>query len=59
MEYGTAIENFFNLECSLILMFLVLTILAVPQIAIFASYNAQENFSNVGVLDRFSFAGLG
>ena len=44
LEYGTAIENFFNLECHLIVMFLFLTLLAIPQMAVFLSYNAIRDF---------------
>ena len=59
LEYGTAIENFFNLECHLIAMFFVLTLLAIPQMAVFLSYNAIRDFEQAGVLDQFSFAAFG
>ena len=38
LEYGTAFENFFSLERSLMKMFLFLTILSVFQMSVFASY---------------------
>ena len=59
LEYGTAIENFFNLECHLIAMFFVLTLLAIPQMAVFLSYNAIRDFEQAGILDQFSFAAFG
>ena len=51
LEYGTAIENFFNLECALIGMFFVLTLLAIPQMIIFASYNSMKDFETAGFTD--------
>ena len=43
LEYGTAFENFFRLELSLMMMFLVLTGLATLQMIVFACYNDTEH----------------
>lgn len=57
-EFGISIENFFKLECSLIGMFAVLSILAALQITIFSSYNSNAMF-NKSIMDRMTFASLG
>lgn len=44
LSYGVAIENFFNLEVWLIKIFFVLTLLALPQMIVFASYNSNASF---------------
>lgn len=57
-EFGISIENFFKLECSLIGMFAVLSILAALQMIVFAAYNSNAKF-NKSVMDRLTFASLG
>ena len=42
LEYGTAIENFFNLEYRLICTFFVVTLISLPQMLVFASYHSQS-----------------
>ena len=59
MEYGIAIENFFNLELSLIVIFLVLTLVAIPQMIIFAAYDSGKSNEDTTFYDKFSFASLG
>jgi len=59
LEYGVAIENFFNLEVYLIKIFCVLTLLALPQMVVFASYNSNASFTNSSITDAVSFASLG
>ena len=54
-----AIENFFNLELSLIVIFAVLTVLAIPQMVIFAAYDSGKSNVDSTFYDRFSFASLG
>ena len=56
LEYGTAFENFFRLELSLMMMFLVLTGLATLQMIVFACYNDTEHSS---LFEQTTFAGLG
>ena len=41
LQYGVAIENFFNLEVALIKIFCILSVLAIPQMIVFASYGAN------------------
>ena len=59
LEYGIAIENFFNLQKSMIKIYFILTLLAIPQMAVFASYNANASFQFSSVFDMFSFGSLG
>ena len=40
-------------------MFGILTLLSIPQMAIFASYNALKDFESAGLLDQFSIAAMG
>ena len=56
LQYGTAIENFFNLEYALIKMFAVLSLLALIQMVIFLTYN-DTNFG--GIFQESTFSGLG
>lgn len=59
LQYGVAIENFFNLEVWLIKIFFVLTLLSLPQMIVFASYNSNASFQESSFLDSLSFASLG
>ena len=59
LDYGAGIENFFNLEVALIKIFGVLTLIAIPQMAIFASYNSYSSYSNNAWFNVLSFGSLG
>ena len=59
LEYGVAIENFFNLETALIRIFFVLTLLCIPQMVIFACYDSFKGYQNSNLLDRISFGSMG
>jgi len=58
LQYGVAIENFFNLEVSLIKIFFFISLLSIPQMIILGTYNDNVNLT-VGFLDIISFASMG
>ena len=60
LQYGVAIENFFKLECYLIVVFFWLTVLSFAQMGIFASYKSNSFFiEDKGFMAEISFASLG
>lgn len=58
LQYGVAIENFFNLEVALIKIFFFISLLSIPQMIILGTYNDNVNQA-VGLLDVISFASMG
>ena len=54
-----AIGNFFNLETQLIKIFCVLSLLAIPQMIAFYSFNDNTNDAHVSILDKISFSSMG
>lgn len=59
LKYGVAIENFFELEKWLIWTFLILTLMAIPQMTVFAVYNGLYQGYHEHFLARLSFGSLG
>ena len=59
LQYGVAIENFFNLEVQMIYIFFILTLLTLPQMGIFAAYNSNGNYMSSSFLDSLTFSSLG
>ena len=60
MQYGIAIENFFRLEWLLIWTYAILSLLAIPQMAIFASQNTGSEGASVRPLfNSLSFGAFG
>ena len=59
LEYGIAIENFFNLECRLILIYLIVTLIALPQMIIFATFDNQSASNTSSLFSGINFGSLG
>ena len=59
LQYGVAIENFFNLEVALIKIFCILSVLAIPQMIVFASYGANMFYQTSNWMNAINFGNLG
>ncbi len=59
LEYGIAVENFFKLQRRLIQIYCILTLMAIPQLITFASYNANVAFDTTNMVEILSLASLG
>ena len=59
LDYGSSIENFFNLEWMLMKAFVMLTILCITQLVSFGLNWNLNKFGDGTFLSGISFAGLG
>ena len=59
LQYGVAIENFFNLEVQLIKIFCVLTLLAIPQMIVLYTFDYNVQMGGTTFLEKTSFSSMG